>query len=147
MKQLILTCLVIFTSCVVAAQQVPDSVAIRLVLEKESATWRSGDVKAHASCWEARPYSKIIVSLPDTVLDIPVAAVINPKPGSMGKGGYAVNSNYNMSIHGDYAWVSHNEESVAADGKHTHSYEIRMLEKINGQWKLVAQTIIIPKKQ
>ena len=31
-----------------------DEENIKKVLEKESATWRSGDIKAHASCWEKK---------------------------------------------------------------------------------------------
>jgi hypothetical protein len=58
-----------------------------------------------------------------------------------GKGGYAINTNYRMSIQKNTAWVSHQEESVSAEGKRTYSYEIRMLEKIKGKWKLVGQSI------
>jgi hypothetical protein len=59
----------------------------------------------------------------------------------MGNGGVSVNTNYKMNITGNNAWVSHNEESTSKEGKKTFSYEIRILEKINGQWKLVAQSI------
>ncbi len=123
-------------------QHVKDSLAIRLLLEKESATWRSGDVQAHAACWQIRPYSRILVSTGDsTVIDVPVAAMINPPLGMLGKGGYAINTNYRMSIQGNFAWVSHNEESVSKEGKRSYSYEIRILEKVKRQWKLVGQSI------
>jgi hypothetical protein len=69
--------------------------------------------------------------------------MIHPAPNNMGKGGYAINSNYKFSIHGNSAWVSHNEESTSNDGKKTYSYEMRMLEKIDGEWKLVGQSIHI----
>ena len=65
----------------------------------------------------------------------------------MGNGGSSVNSNYKMSIHGKNAWVSHNEASTAKDGKVTLSYEIRILEKIKGYWKLVGQSIHTYKPQ
>jgi hypothetical protein len=51
-----------------------------------------------------------------------------------------------MSINGNSAWVSHDEESTTAEGKKTFSYEIRMLEKIKGEWKLVGQSIHIYKQ-
>lgn len=122
--------------------------AIKKVLEKESATWRSGDVKAHAECWHIQPYSRILVSLPDgTVLDVPPDAIINPKQDDADLGGTSVNSDYKFSIHGDQAWVSHQEESTAKDGKKTYSYEIRILEKIEGDWKLVGQSIMIKKPE
>jgi hypothetical protein len=129
-----------------SAQNTNDSTAIVRLLEKESATWRSGDVKAHADCWAIKPYSRILVSTGDsTVLDVPTEFMVTPPAGAMGKGGVAVNSNYKMNISGNNAWVSHDEESTAADGKKTYSSEFRILEKINGEWKLVGQSIHIYK--
>ena len=125
-----------------------DEENIKKVLEKESATWRSGDIKAHASCWEKKPYSKIVVSTGDgNFIDIPIDMIINPNPQMLGKGGIAINSNYNFNIKQDIAIVSHNEESIAADGKKTFSFEIRFLEKINDSWKLVGQSIHIIKNK
>ncbi|RYY18116.1 MAG: endo-arabinase, partial [Cytophagaceae bacterium] len=40
------------------AQAPSDSTAIKQVLEKESATWRAGDVAGHAQCWHLQPYSR-----------------------------------------------------------------------------------------
>jgi hypothetical protein len=56
---------------------------------------------------------------------------------AMGNCGFAVNSNYKISINGTSAWVGHDEESTAKDGKKTLSYEIRLLEKIKNKCKLV----------
>jgi hypothetical protein len=71
----------------------------------------------------------------------------NQKPETMGNGGFAVNSNYKMSISKNNAWVSHDELSTDAEGKRTWSYEIRLLEKIKGQWKLVGQSLHIYKRE
>ena len=129
----------LFYSC---KPRTDDSDAIKKLLEKESATWRSGDVKAHADCWKIEPYSRILVSTADGhTNDIPPDNMIHPAPNNMGKGGTSINTNYKMSIRNDNAWVSHNEESTAADGKKSYSYEIRLLEKIDGEWKLVGQSI------
>ncbi len=120
--------------------------AIKKVLEKESASWRSGDVKAHAACWFLQPYSRILVSTGDgKVFDVPVSSMINPSPNSMGKGGTSSNSNYKISVSGKNAWVSHDEESISPDGFKTYSSEFRILEKIKGEWKLVGQSIMIKK--
>lgn len=125
-----------------APAQTHDSTAIKALLEKESATWRSGDVKAHAGCWQIQPYSRILISTADGhCYDVLPELMLNPAPGMMGKGGTSVNSNYTFPIHGNSAWVSHDELSTAADGTKSYSHEIRMLEKINGQWKLTGQSI------
>lgn len=122
--------------------QTNDSTAIVRLLEKESATWRSGDTTAHAACWQIEPYTSIIVMIPDgKTFAVPVDKIIHPAPGATGQGGTSKNSNYTMSIHGSTALVTHNETSTSANGSVNHTYEVRMLEKINGQWKLTGQII------
>lgn len=124
--------------------QISEEEAIKNVLERESATWRSGDIQGHADCWAIQPYSRIVVSAGDgRVLDISPDIMINPPKEMVGKGGTSVNSNYKIHISGSNAWVNHDEESTSIDGHTTHSYEFRMLEKIEGQWKLVGQSIHI----
>jgi hypothetical protein len=140
--------LVLLSSCLLAgcSQPMDDTAAIKHVLEKESATWRAGDVPGHASCWHIQPYSRILVSTTDgQALDIPPAQMLAASP-SMGQGGAAVNANYKMHVAGNTAWVSHDEESTAKDGQKTYSYELRLLEKIDNQWKLVGQSIHLRKR-
>ncbi|MFV5695860.1 endo-arabinase [Flavobacterium sp. LB3P122] len=123
-------------------QKIDESESIKRLLEKESATWRAADSKGHTECWYIQPYSRILVSTAAGItIDVPPAAMINTNPSAMCNGGFAVNTNYKMSIQKNNAWVSHNEESTAKDGKKTFSYEIRLLEKIKGKWKLVGQSI------
>lgn len=94
-----------------------DEEAIVSLLKKESSTWRSGDIKAHASCWSFQPYSRIIISMPDrNSMDVPPAMMINPPEHMVGKGGGSKNSNYKMNINGNNAWVTHDEESTTIDG-------------------------------
>ncbi|RZK97650.1 MAG: nuclear transport factor 2 family protein [Hymenobacter sp.] len=127
-------------------QPLDDTAAIKQVLEKESATWRAGDAPGHAACWHIQPYSRVLVSTADgKTLDIPPALMVAPSP-SMGQGGVAVNTNYKMHVAGKTAWVSHDEESTAKDGQKTYSYEVRLLEKIDDQWKLVGQSIHVYKR-
>ncbi len=130
------------------SQQIDEETAIKKLLEKESATWRAKDVQGHTDCWYIQPYSRILVSLPNgQTIDVPPTAMQNEKPETMGNGGFAVNSNYKMSINQNSAWVSHDELSTDAEGKRTWSYEIRLLEKIKGQWKLVGQSLHIYKRE
>ena len=135
----------VFISSALAAggcrQPVDEMAAIKQVLEKESATWRAGDVQGHAACWHLQPYSRILVSTAEgKFIDVPPALMVAPS-ASMGQGGTSANTNYKMHVAGTTAWVSHDEESTAKDGRKTHSSEFRMLEKIDGQWKLVGQSI------
>ena len=130
------------------SQNKEESELIKKLLEKESATWRAQDSKGHSDCWYIQPYSRILVSTPKgETFDVPPAAMMNTKPEAMGNGGFSVNTNYKMSINGKTAWVSHDEESTAKDGKKTFSYEIRLLEKIKNKWKLVGQSIHIYKSE
>ena len=128
------------------SQNTDDTVTIKKLLEKESATYRSGDVKAHADCWKIRPYSVILISTADGHAFSRPAEVMVQSSENMGKGGFAVNTNYKISIHGDNAWVCHDEESTSKEGVKTFSYEMKMLEKINGEWKLVAAYMHFYKK-
>lgn len=119
-----------------------EELAIKQLLEKESATWRTGDIKAHAECWLIKPYSKIVISTVEgNVIDVPPDLMINPPANMIGQGGSSINSNYKMHIDGKNAWVSHNEESTAPDGTKSFTYEFRILEKTRGKWKLVGQSI------
>lgn len=130
------------------SQKIDEETAIKKLLEKESATWRAKDVKGHLDCWYIQPYSRILVSLPDgKTIDVPPISKQIMKPENMGNGGFAVHSNYKMNITKDNAWVSHDELSTDAEGKKTWSYEIRLLEKIKGQWKLVGQSLHIYKRE
>lgn len=132
--------LLLFTITSVFAQT--DEEAIISLLEKESSTWRSGDLEAHASCWSIQSYSRIFVSMADgNSMDVPPAMMINPPEHLVGKGGTSKNSNYKMNISGNHAWVTHDEESTNTDGVTNYTYEMRILEKINGSWKLVGQSI------
>jgi hypothetical protein len=115
------------------------------LLEKESATWQAGDIKAHADCWHIQPYSRILVSTADgAIIDVPPEKMINPT--KMGNGGVSVQTNYIMNISGNNAWVSHDEESTSKNGEKSFTSEFRILEKINNEWKLVGQSIHVYKK-
>jgi TolB protein len=131
----------------VHAQTAADSIAIIQLLEKESRTWRSGDVAAHAECWQERPYNKVWFNRGDgQTLSFDASLLINPSPETTGQGGQAIFSNIKMNIFGERAWVNHDEVSVNVNGKETHTHELRFLEKVNGDWKLVGQSMY-PYKQ
>jgi TolB protein len=144
MQKYILTLVLTYVCTCINGQSIKDSVAILRLLEKEASTWRLGDLKAHADCWQIRPYSRILASMGDgAALDIPISIIVNPPANMAGNGGHATFSNLKMSIIGKSAWVSHDEVSVTKEGKESFSHEIRILEKVKKQWKLVGQSIHI----
>ena len=81
------------------------------------------------------------------MIDVPPSIMANPQANRVGSGGTFTNSNYKISVMGNSAWVSHNEESVSKDGKKTYSIEFKMLEKINGDWKIVGMSMHAYNKQ
>jgi TolB protein len=122
-------------------QTAKDSLAIIQLLEKEGATWRMGDAKGHAECWEVKPNGRVLISTTDgRSLDFASDRIANAPASMMTGGGFSIHSNYKMSIGNSSAWVIHDEVSIGKDGKETLSHEVRMLEKIKGQWKLIGQS-------
>ncbi|MEC4003679.1 endo-arabinase [Flavobacterium sp. SUN052] len=147
-KSIFLLILVVGLTLISCQSKKQEENAIKELLKKEAQTWRNGNFKGHSDCWQIQPYSKIIVSLADgTTIDVPPTAMTDPKT-KMGNGGNATQTNFNFKINKNDAWVSHEELSTDNLGVKTFSYEIRLLEKINNQWKLVGQSIHIynPKK-
>jgi hypothetical protein len=140
MKKLTLLVL-LYTTLLACQNDKKEIIAIKKLLETESKTWRAGDYKAHAACWHIQPYSKVLVSTTTgQSFEILSDKIINPE-AQMGNGGSAQNSNYKIQVNDKTAWVSHDEVSIAEDGQKTYSHEIRLLEKVAGSWKLVAQSI------
>ena len=46
------------------------------------------------------------------------------------------NSEYKFSIYGDIAVVTYTQEVTLAEGGRVNSHEMRVVEKVNGEWKL-----------
>ena len=130
MQKFVFSIALFFVQLGIYAQSKQDSVAIIRLLEKEGNTWRTGDIKAHADCWADRPNGRILMSMADgRNIDVSPSVVINPSANMVGGGGFSIHSNYKMSVSTHTAWVSHDEVSIAKDGKETLSREVRLLEK------------------
>jgi hypothetical protein len=142
MKTLLFTILALFTILSAHSQSIPDTTAIKQLLARESTTFRSGDVKGHADCWKIQPYSRIVISTADgKMIDVPPSVMANPSANMVGSGGTFSVSNVKISVIGNSAWVSHDEESISKDGKKSYTVEFKMLEKINGDWKIVGMSL------
>ena len=66
-----------------------------------------------------------------------IAGLKNFKPGAVTIG----NSNYNIKTGGNLAWVEY-DQKVSGKEDTSNSHEFRVLEKTDGQWKMVSQTTI-----
>jgi TolB protein len=141
MQKQILSLVLTFAFINAFGQFQKDSLAIVQLLEKEGATWRTGDLKGHADCWVERPNGRVLISTADgRSLDIAPSIMINPPASVFGNGGFSIHSNYKMSISTNTAWVFHDEVSIGKDGSENLTKEVRLLEKIKNQWKLVGQS-------
>jgi len=133
---------ILFLSANLLAQELNDSIAILDLLERESRTWRSGDLEGHNACWQERPYNKIWINRGDgSTMDVPASMLLNPSADIFGKGGQAILSNIQLNIFEDRAWVNHDEVSVDVYGKESYTHELRFLEKVEGKWKIVGQSM------
>jgi hypothetical protein len=59
----------------------------------------------------------------------------------MGDKSVSVNTNYKINVSGKNAWSTHDQETTATNGTKSYSYEMRILEKINGDWKIVGESV------
>ena len=59
----------------------------------------------------------------------------------MGGGGSFVNTNYMIHVDGNSAWTTYDEVKTDEKGQKHPSYEMRVLEKVSGAWKIVAMSV------
>ena len=126
-----------------------DSTAITTLLEKETTAWHARDAEAMAACWANTEYALTAVYHGVMASNNGVAYFTNPKKdmpekvktmvASMGKpdGSTFKNENYVMNISGATAFVHFYETTTSGDGSKRTDYQIRYLERINGEWKIV----------
>lgn len=121
--------------------QTPDEMAIQQVCEAETRSWLAADAATFNNCWQVRPYTRIFVTTEDgQTIAINGDQMKPAMKDAMGGGGSFKNSNYLFHIEGNSAWVTYDE--VKTDDKGTHpSHEVRLLEKVNGAWKLVGMSV------
>jgi hypothetical protein len=118
--------------------QSADEAAIKKVCEAETQTWLNGDKAGHAACWHIQPYSLVMVSLPDgTFLTASGSEIKAVEEQAIGGGGTFANSNYVVRVNGNTAWASFDQTGADTKGNKKTSKELRVLEKVNGEWKVV----------
>lgn len=127
--------------------QTADETAIKKVCEAETRAWLIKDAATFNNCWQVRPYSRIMVTTEEGVtLSIGADQIGKAQADVMGGGGSFVNSNYLIHVEGNTAWVTYDEVKTDEKGAHP-SYEMRLLEKVSGEWKIVGMSVHHYKKK
>jgi hypothetical protein len=122
--------------------QTADEMAIQKLCETETRSWLNADAVTFNNCWQLRPYSRIMVTTEDgQTISIGSSQMQSAVASQMGGGGTFANSNYQIHIEGNTAWATYDEVKTDAKGQQHPSYELRLLEKVNGEWKIVGMSV------
>lgn len=141
----------------IQASKADDEAAIKAVVEKETTAWNARDAATMVSCWANTDYALTAVyhgvmernngvyfgpnpnkNLPETVKAI--VATMGKPDGSTFK-----NENYVIRVTGKSAFAYFDQTTTTGDGSQRNAYQIRYLEKISGDWKIVYMGSIIHK--
>lgn len=137
-KHIFSALLLLVASLTAMQAQTADETAIKKVCEAETRTWLNGDKAGHAACWHVQPYSMVLVSLPDGTFISAAGNEIKPtEDQAMGGGGTFANSNYVIRVNGNTAWTTFDQTGADTKGNKMTAKELRILEKVNGEWKIV----------
>jgi hypothetical protein len=124
--------------------QSADEAAIKKVIEAETAAFQVGELELWKSFWQIQPYTRALSTRADGVhFDITQEMLKNPPQGVLGRGSSCVNTNYliHISTNGDMAWSSFDQVETRKDSTKAYAHQMRILEKINGAWKLVGSSV------
>lgn len=128
--------------------QSADETAIKKLCEAETRAWLAKDATTFNNCWQVRPYSRILVTTEDgNVFALGADQLKAAQADVMGGGGTFVNSNYLIHVDGNSAWVTYDEVKTDDKGTQHPSYEMRLLEKVGGEWKIVGMSVHHYKKK
>lgn len=138
-KYLILYILFYFGSAtVVLAQNTAEEAAIRALLEAETKTFCNASLsevgKQH---WILDDKTILNVSMPDgTHLQMTKDDILDATETPPPNHATFANKDFRFSIQGDIAFVTYTQTATLADGSRISSHEMRILEKVNGTWKI-----------
>jgi hypothetical protein len=138
MKKNFIVLFISFFSVLNLYAQSADEASIKKVCEAETRTWLDGDKAGHAACWNVQSYSTAMISLPDgTFITASGNELMATEDKAMGGGGSFTNTNYVIRISGNTAWATFDQSGADTKGNKKTSKELRILEKVNGEWKIV----------
>ena len=120
-----------------------DEAAIKTVIEKETRSFDNADAEGMIVCWANTAYASSLVYYGGGIfyqtnpkLDLPtryrtLMTGATPDGSSFSNTGYVIHINQNS------AFVYYDQNNTAKDGSKTYAHEVRNLEKIDGQWKII----------
>ncbi|MBL7814161.1 MAG: nuclear transport factor 2 family protein [Saprospiraceae bacterium] len=141
MKNLFLICLTTLCLSTIYAQTA-DELAIQKLCETETQAWLSSDATTFNNCWQIRPYTRLLISTENNqTFAISADQMKAAQADAMGGGGSFANTNYLFHIDGNTAWVTYDEVKTDTKGLQHPSHELRLVEKVNGEWKIVGMSV------
>lgn len=144
MKNIVLT-LCIFTASTVAMLAQNDAAAIQKAIESESQAFHTNpDRNVFISFWQITDDTRLVYSGPDGNSFISGKEILNAITNGQlppTDNASAVFSNYTIKFSGVTGWASFDQENTDATGKKSYMHEFRMMEKVNGNWKIVSSSV------
>lgn len=147
-RTILFTVLITFSSTCVFSQKdklTTDELAIKMVIEAESEHFWGRDLKAWKQNWVHKDYVIWRAASRDGVRQYngwkawynEVKNLFKESPDPMPYEGKVEKLNYNFRIYGDGAWVSFEQLDEG-----TRTFETRIMEKVNGQWRIAMVSLM-----
>lgn len=137
MKKLMMV-LAIFSATFFTAQaQTADETAIKTVIEAETQAWHDGNIQKEIGYWNIQPYSRSLISLETGQVIVMTSENAKNAEQTAPDGGVAANSNYQIHINGNMAFSTHDQLTTEKSGTKRYAHEMRVLEKVDGKWKII----------
>lgn len=140
-----------------AQAQSADEAAIKAVIERETQAYHNADAAAMIDCWANVPQSLQHGAYLTAEGKYEIFRNTNEKtdlPEKVKKGAADAkpdgitfqNTDYVFRITGNAAFVQYEQTETDPKGTKTYAHEVRYLEKIGGQWKIIYVGVIFYKK-
>jgi Domain of unknown function (DUF4440) len=128
----------------------PDEIAVRKAIEDETAAYHRGDVEAWQAGFANKPYTERMHQSLKVLAKTPYLKGENLRQGhaAFAKAHKAttqsaVLSDFEAHISGNTAWATYTQETRNASGTVVGKERgLRILEKIEGEWKIVLMSFV-----
>jgi SnoaL-like domain len=116
-----------------------DEIAIKTVVEAETAAYHAGKIDIMLSHWNFAAYARGMATTLDGQTLYGEGDQLRQFFSTLtATNNTFANSNYNIKVGGDMAWATYDQKTMKADGSTALlSHEVRGLEKVNGVWKII----------